>query len=114
MEFYYQRKNPIYKVLPKFDQDCLSEEKSVMDFIYPKESIKVFLPKDFNEQRNDLVFRLAHSIQDIKVFWYLDANFIGTTQTFHEMAILPKTGKHTITVIDELGNELKRNIEITE
>ncbi len=114
MEFYYQKKNPIYKVLPTFKSGCLSEEKLVMDFIYPKESVKVFLPKDFNEQRNDLVFRLVHSIQDIKVFWYVDANFIGTTQTFHEMAIQPKTGKHIITVIDELGNELKRNIEITE
>ncbi len=114
MEFYYQKNNPTYKVLPKFNQDCLSEEKSVMDFIYPKESVKIFLPKDFNEQKNDLVFRLAHSTQDIKVFWYVDANFIGTTQTFHEMAIHPKIGKHIITVIDELGNELKRNIEITE
>jgi len=114
MEFYFQRKNPTYKIAPKFKPGCLPEEKSVMDFIYPKESIKVFLPKDFDEQRNDLVFRLAHSTQDIRVFWYVDANFIGTTQTFHEMAILPKTGKHIITVIDELGNELKRNIEITE
>ncbi|MCF6347613.1 MAG: penicillin-binding protein 1C [Flavobacteriaceae bacterium] len=114
MEFYYQKKNPIYKVLPTFKSGCLSEEKLVMDFIYPKESVKVFLPKDFNEKKNDLVFRLAHSIQDIKVFWYVDANFIGTTQTFHEMAIQPKTGKHIITVIDELGNELKRKIEITE
>jgi len=114
MEFYYQKSNPTYKVLPKFDQGCLSEEKLVMDFIYPKESVKVFLPKDFNEQKNELVFRLAHSIQDIKVFWYVGANFIGTTQTFHEMAIHPKIGKHIVTVIDELGNELKRNIEITE
>jgi penicillin-binding protein 1C len=114
MEFYYQKKNPTYKILPTFKSGCLSEEKLVMDFIYPKESVKVFLPKGFNEQKNDLVFRLAHSIQDIKVFWYVDAKFIGTTQTFHEMAIQPKTGKHIITVIDELGNELKRNIEITE
>ncbi len=114
MEFYYQKKNPSYKVLPKFDKDCLSEQNLVMDFIYPKEAVKIFLPKGFNEQKNDLVFRLAHSIQDIKVFWYIDASFIGTTQTFHEMAMHPKKGKHSITVIDELGNELKRKIEITE
>jgi len=114
MEFYYQTKNPTYVTLPKFKQGCLSEKKSPMDFIYPKESVKVFLPKDFNEERNDLIFRLAHSIIDIKVFWYLDANFIGTTQTFHEMAILPKKGSHTITAVDELGNELKRSIEIAE
>jgi len=114
MEFYYQQKNPSYKTLPTFKQGCLSDEKSVMDFIYPKESVKIFLPKDFNEQTNDLVFRLAHSIPDIKVFWYVDTHFIGTTQTFHEMAIHPKVGKHIITAIDEQGNEIKRKIEITE
>ena len=85
-----------------------------MAFIYPKESVKVFLPKNLNEKKNDLVFRLAHSIQDIKVFWYIDTRFVGTTQTFHEMAIQPTIGKHIVTAIDELGNELKRNIEITE
>jgi len=114
MEFYYQQKNPSYKTLPTFKQGCLSDDKSVMDFIYPKESVKIFLPKDFNEQTNDLVFRLAHSIPDIKVFWYIDTNFIGTTQTFHEMAIQPNIGKHIITAIDEQGNEIKRKIEITE
>ena len=114
MEFYYQTKNPTYTTLPKFKQGCLSEEKSPMDFIYPKEFVKVFLPKNFDENTNQLVFRLAHSMPDIKVFWYIDANFVGTTQTFHEMAILPKKGSHIITVLDELGNELKRTIEITE
>lgn len=114
MEFYYQLKNPIYKVLPEFQQGCLSEDKLPMDFIYPKESVKVFLPKDFNEKTNELVFKIAHSKSDIKIFWYLNTYFIGTTQTFHEMAITPKIGKHVITVTDELGNELKRVIEITE
>ena len=114
MEYYYQRKNPSYKILPTFKQGCLSEDKKVMDFIYPKESVKIFLPKDFNEKTNDLVFRLAHSTPDIKIFWYIDAHFIGTTQTFHEIAIQPSIGKHTITAIDELGNEIKRNIEITQ
>ena len=114
MEFYYQLKNPTYKVLPEFQEGCLSEDKLPMDFIYPKESVKVFLPKDFNEKTNELVFKLAHSISDIKIFWYLNTYFIGTTQTFHEMAITPKMGRHVITVTDELGNELKRVIEITE
>ena len=114
MEFYYQIKNPTYRPLPKFKEDCFSEGKSKMDFIYPKESMKVFLPKNFEENTNQLVFRLAHSTMGMKVFWYLDADFIGTTQTFHEMAIIPKKGAHIITVIDELGNELKRSIEIAE
>ena len=112
--FYYQSKNPSYKTLPSFLQSCLSSNKAVMDFIYPKESVKVFLPKDFDENTNQLVFRLAHDIPDIKVFWYLDANYMGTTQTFHELALNPKPGKHIVTVVDELGNEIKRSIEITD
>ena len=114
LEFYYQRKNPNYKTLPSFKNGCSTSDKGVMDFIYPKEKVKIFLPKDFNEQTNELVFKLAHTISNMKVFWYLDTKYVGTTQTFHEMSFSPKKGKHTITVIDELGNELKRFIEITD
>lgn len=112
--FYYQLKNPSYKTLPSFLTGCMSSDKAVMDFIYPKESVTVFLPKDFDENTNQLVFSLAHNLSDIRVFWYLDEKFMGTTQTFHELALRPKAGKHIVTVVDELGNELKRNIEITE
>lgn len=112
--FYYQRKNPSYKNLPSFLPNCLSSDKVVMDFIYPKESVKVFLPKDFDENTNQLVFKLAHNIPNIKIFWYLDKDYIGTTQTFHELVFSPKPGKHVVTVVDELGNEIKRLIEITE
>ena len=112
--FYYQSKNPSYKTLPSFLPGCISSNKAVMDFIYPKKSVKVFLPKDFSENTNQLVFRLAHNISDIKVFWYLNDNFMGTTQTFHEFALSPKPGKHLVIVVDELGNEIKQTIEITD
>jgi len=112
--FYYQSKNPSYKTLPPFLSGCITSDKAVMDFIYPKKSVKVFLPKDFNENTNQLVFRLAHNIPDIKVYWYLNDQFMGTTQAFHELAVSPKNGKHMVTAVDELGNEIKREIEITD
>ena len=34
------------------------------------------------------------------------------TQNIHDMAIKPKKGKYVITVVDEKGNEIKRNMEI--
>jgi penicillin-binding protein 1C len=48
------------------------------------------------------------------VFWYLDETFIGSTKDIHEIAILPKQGKHIITVVDKLGNEAKRGFEVSE
>ncbi|WP_262493377.1 hypothetical protein [Mangrovimonas xylaniphaga] len=56
---------------------------------------------------------MAHSKQDATVFWYLDQTFIGQTETLHEMAILPETGEHLITVMDEFGNQTQRKITIS-
>ena len=45
MEYYYKDKNPFYKALPKFRDDCLGETKNSMKFIYPTEKSTIFLPK---------------------------------------------------------------------
>ncbi len=114
VEYYYQQKNPFYKVLPKFRNDCLGANTQPMDFIYPKENSVIFLPKDFDEKQSELILKIVHSNTYAKVFWYLDKTFIGTTQTIHNIAIKPKKGKHTITVVDEFGNEIICRIEVKE
>nr|WP_317168155.1 penicillin-binding protein 1C [Leptobacterium flavescens] len=112
MEYYFRNKNAAYRSLPPFRSDCYNEGDISMDFIYPKENGRISLSKDFNGQVNPLVLRIAHSKPETAVFWYLDQQFIGQTTTFHELEVLPEKGKHLITVLDELGNELTRNIEI--
>lgn len=114
MEFYYKSKNPFYKSLPPYRNDCIAEGSITMQFIYPKQSGKYFLPKDFDGQTQELVFKLAHSKPVTTVFWYIDNTFIGSTKTIHDMAIKPSIGKHDITVVDEFGNEAKRRIEISK
>lgn len=113
MAFYYKSKNPFYKPLPPYRNDCIAEGNVSMQFIYPKQAGKFFLPKDFNGETQELVFKLAHSKPETTVFWYLDDTFLGSTKTIHDMAILPTIGKHTITIVDELGNESKRVIEVS-
>ena len=114
MEYYYKSKNPFYKTLPPFKNDCISEEATSMQFIYPKLSDVFFLPKDFDGTTNELVLKIAHSKPETTVFWYIDDAFVGSTKQIHDMAILPTIGKHLITVVDEFGNDLKRWIEISE
>ncbi len=115
MEYYYKQKNPLYKTLPKFKNSCLSESFKIMDFIYPKAFTNIFLPKDFDGTINGVIFKLVHATPETKVFWYLNTTYIGTTKNIHEMAIHPKTkGKHSITAVDEFGNEAKRIIKITD
>ena len=114
MEYYYKSKNPFYKSLPQFRSDCLGDNAISMQFIYPKESNSIFLPKDFDGKRNELILKIAHSKPETIVFWYINETFVGTTKDIHDMAIIPKQGKHWITVVDEFGNEAKRQIEISQ
>ncbi|QMU66609.1 MAG: penicillin-binding protein 1C [Flavobacteriaceae bacterium] len=113
MEYYYKKKNPFYQQLPDFKNSCLRVNEKLMAFIYPKNQNKIYLPKDFNGQRNDVVLKVTHSDENAVLFWYIDGHYQGKTTKFHELGIQPKEGSYVITVVDHLGNELKKKIKIT-
>lgn len=112
IEYYYQEKNPLYKKLPDFKSKCVSTTNESIAFIYPKDQNQIFLPKNFTGERNDVILKAAHSDEDATLFWYLDNNYLGKTEKFHEFAIKPKEGKYTITIMDEKGEEVRKTIEI--
>lgn len=114
MEFYYASKHPNYKELPPFHPDCTISGEQPMAFIYPKNNEGVILPKGFDEQVNEVIFEVAHRNPDTSIFWYLDDRFIGKTEDFHELAIVPQTGNYILTVVDSKGNEIKKKISISK
>jgi len=111
-EWYYKKHHANYKTLPELRTDCKQETGRTMDFISPKNNGTIILAKNEHEKMNPIILKIAHINPETKVFWYIDNKYIQTTETFHEIGILPTIGKHTITVVDALGNELKRNITI--
>ncbi|WP_396195229.1 penicillin-binding protein 1C [Flavobacterium sp.] len=112
MEWYYKSLHIDYQSLPPYRSDCQQDQKAAMDFIYPKTNSKIYLAKDFNSKVQPVIVKVAHSNREAKLFWYVDNDYKGTTQTFHEMPIAAETGVHYITVADEFGNEIKRRVEI--
>lgn len=112
MEFYYKRTHPLYKPLPPFRNDCISTNEPPMEFIYPKNGSRITLTKNFEGAKNELVLKLAHAKPETEVYWYLDETFLQQTKNFHEIGILPSEGKHRITVVDALGNEVSVTITI--
>ncbi|MBC7410883.1 MAG: penicillin-binding protein 1C [Bacteroidia bacterium] len=112
MEWYYKNLHIDYKPLPAFSPNCVGMQQVVMDFIYPKINSKIYLTKNFDGIIQPLICKVAYSKQNAKLFWYVDNVFKGTTQTFHEMQLMANTGKHSITVIDETGNEISRQVEV--
>ncbi len=111
-EWYYKKHHANYRQIPPLREDCTGETTATMDFIFPKNNSTIILAVNENEQINPVIFKIAHTKPATKVFWYLDDVYLKTTETFHEIAVTPKVGIHTITVVDALGNELKCKIKV--
>ncbi|MCK9613201.1 MAG: penicillin-binding protein 1C [Bacteroidales bacterium] len=116
MEYFYKSKNPFYKTLPPYREDCLPAESSneAIDMIYPKNNTRVYIPVDLNGERQKVVFKAAHSNAAIKIYWYLDKIFIGVTSDFHNVGLAPEAGKHSLTLVDEKGQSLSVNFEVID
>ncbi|KQC01300.1 penicillin-binding protein 1C [Pedobacter sp. Hv1] len=107
MEYYYKIKNSDYKLLPPFKPGCNDISGNVvMDMIYPKNNAVVYIPVELNGQRGKVILNVAHRNPDAKIYWHIDQEFIGSTQSFHQLAVSPAPGKHTLTLVDEDGNRL--------
>ena len=114
MEHYYRKKNPFYKVLPPFRMDCQKSSQKVLDFVYPNAYETVFLPKGFDGVKNLLLLKVAHSIPETTLFWYVNEKYMGQTKSIHEFSIAAEAGSCVISVVDSYGNECKRSITIAE
>lgn len=114
MAYYYKEKNPFYKSLPVYRNDCFADEKVTMKFLYPTEKTTIFLPRNFEGTQNELVLKVAHSNKDATLFWYLNNTFLASTKEIHQLAIVPQLGRHTISVTDNFGSEIHQEIEIKE
>ncbi|GAA4793568.1 penicillin-binding protein 1C [Olivibacter ginsenosidimutans] len=113
MEWYYKSKHADYALLPPFREDCAAALGVTMDFIYPKDYYsKIYLTKDFSGEVQPVILKVAHTQPHMKLFWYANDHFLGSTETFHEMPFKASSGTYLITVTDEYGSELKRKIEV--
>lgn len=111
--YYYKKKNPFYKNLPNFRNDCSGEKSSNMEFLIPKDNTTFYLTKDFKEAENGLVLKVVHSNAKSIIYWHLNDEYIRETETIHEISITPKQGTYVITAIDNMGNEIKSRIKIS-
>ena len=113
MEYYYKIKNSDYRVLPPFKDGCDDAGSNyVMDMIYPKNNAIVYIPLQLDGKRGNVIFNATHRNEQTKIYWHIDEEFIGTTQAFHQMAVAPLPGKHTLTLVDEKGERLVQRFTI--
>lgn len=112
IEYYYKLRNPEYKSPPPFHPDCLESNQLTIEFIYPENGTKIFITNDFSGQPSPIIFKATHRNAKSLLYWHLDNQYLGKTLQVHEMPVLPKPGKHLITLMDEEGNVQTCRFEI--
>jgi len=113
-EWYYQKRNPFYKLLPPLRENCGTEEVFPMEIVYPADIKKIYIPHQLDGTRGMFVIEVAHRDPKATLYWHLDDDFILETRQFHQVALNPEPGKHKITIIDNAGNTLIKNIEVLQ
>jgi penicillin-binding protein 1C len=108
MEYFFRQKHPEYKPLPPFAAGCNPGKiVPVMEFIYPTQGIKIFIPRDHTGELTRVIPEVVHRNPSKKIFWHLDEKYIATTKQIHQTEILAPAGNHVLTVVDEDGNTIK-------
>lgn len=111
--YYFQKINPNYQPLPSFGENCVDPSgRKPFDFVYPKNFTRIFLPRDFSGNQQEVVFEIAYLRPENPLFWYLDGNYVATTQNIHKLALRPEPGLHSITVSDKEGNRIQKSFRI--
>lgn len=110
-EWYYKYRNPNYKVLPPFFDDCVQGNQKNMAFIYPKDNSSILIPKDLNGEKSSTIFHAVHQNKDAALFWFLDDEFLCKTTGTHKAVVNPeKTGIRKIILVDSFGNRIEKKI----
>lgn len=116
-EYYYRSKNPSYIPPPPFRPDCLQTGSAPagavpMQLIYPKHPARIYVPTDIDGKPGKTVFQVAHRTPETPVYWHLDNQYVATTTTFHQLALQPLPGHHTLTLVDGQGNRIVQPFEV--
>jgi penicillin-binding protein 1C len=113
-EWYYKRHNAGYQILPPYLKSCDPGDQRSMDLVYPREEVKIYIPRGLKGDKGRVVFEAVHSDPDATIFWHLDDQYLAATKFIHQMELLPAEGHHVIILIDENGEELIRKFEMVE
>ncbi|QSE97083.1 penicillin-binding protein 1C [Fulvivirga lutea] len=113
MERFYKRKNPFYKELPPYLDGCLAD-RNLIDIVYPHPNAKLFIPRDLSGEKQRIVMDAATNAENATIFWHLNEEFLGSTDSEHQMEVLLAQGDYTLTIVSNTGESLSRKFSVVD
>jgi penicillin-binding protein 1C len=112
MEWYYARSHSDYRPLPPFRPGSGERESDRstpnLSLIFPEQGGKIYVPIELDGRPGRTVFHAAHRNPRATIFWHMDGEYLGETTELHDREARPGPGAHTLTLVDETGEELVR------
>ncbi len=112
--YYRQQHTDFTEPLPLHNACRYSNDHERMDIIYPQQKARIKVPIDISGEGGQTLFEVAHTDPRSTVFWHIDGDFIGRTESSHMLAMNPSPGRHHLKVVDASGNELIRWFEVVD
>lgn len=103
-EYYYSQAHADYRKLPP-KLDTGKSSSGDFQLIFPKNYSTIYIPTDLDGKPGAFVAKAAYLEKNKPLFWFLDKDFLVTTQDIHEVKISATYGKHQLTIVDTDGNE---------
>ncbi len=94
----------LIRPIPPVAPDCIVTDSRAVAITYPTDGARIFLPRDLDGTTQNIVVRAAHRDGEGSLFWYLNDEYVGPTESDHTRAFELPAGTHTIAVIDRHGN----------
>jgi penicillin-binding protein 1C len=101
-----------YRFLPPWSASCKEAGSRELAIIYPEQGSTYYLPLELDGARHKLIAEVAVLRQHNELFWHLDGEYLGNTQEFHQIPLHLKAGKHTLSVTDKSGNEVRSTFTV--
>jgi penicillin-binding protein 1C len=112
--WYYAKRHPDYQPLPPWKKGCANDDAQVIEVIYPKHMGQVFIPKELHGESSKVIVEVAHQQPSEKLYWHINGQYMGETETFHQLALSLEKGQYELLVEDRNGNIAQRKFEVVQ
>jgi len=111
---FLRKRGYVIDELPPYHPDCNDVQKDSNDLtiIYPQNNTKIFIPKDFGGKKQKLILKAGHRDKKIKLFWYLNDDFIGETVDTHKLEVSLENGEYKLLIVDGNGENKSLNFSV--
>ena len=111
---FYRRKHTEYSDPPQWLSGCNLRDngQAGLQLIYPEGSGVLSAVKNWSGELEPFYFAVSTDDESARVFWHLDGKYVRSTSRFHQLSLPLRPGSHTLSVTDDRGNALRRNLMV--